>query len=499
MAGSLSVAFAGRFGLCSMIKYFFHCLIIFFISGYSFAAVYNGQTCPAGHKAEFRNSMVQGPIFTSAAAACAATSQYQPGNGWSGEWTGGVCYLDRNNAGGGYGPISLTIECVVDTPPVVDPPTNNCPVIPDAGNVTVTMGYKSQNSDSAPKVINFYPNESDTPVTRTYCGPQNCRIKPKEPVFSCQRNPTPSSNGYYEVACTFASDQVGGVCTGGETPKNPPPPTTPPVPPVPPGQMPCPAGSVPTGLDKNGIMVCTGTTTPPVPPKISTDKPPVVTQNSDGSTTTTNTKTTTNADGSTTTHTTTTTVGADGGKTTTTGSVTSAVPDGAGGAGGGSTPGKEDAPPSDFCVQNPQLSICKNSTVAGTCGEVSCTGDAIQCATLRAAAAMECRQAEDIKGMKESPVSSLGEQIMAGADPMKSQITDALKGDVVDMAGKANLDESSFLPSSCFGAKSFTVMGHTVVADFGAGCSAIEPLKYVLLALAYIAAYLIVGRAITGG
>ena len=383
-------------------------------------------------------------------------------------------------------PATINDACGV-APPVPD----QCPTIRDAGNVTVTMGYKSHNSDSAPKVINFYPNESDTPVTRTYCGPQNCRIKPKEPVFSCQRNSIPSSNGYYEVACTFASDQVGGVCTGSEAPKNPPPPTTPPVPPVPPGQMPCPAGSVPTGLDKNGIMVCTGTSNPPVPPKVTTDKPPVVTQNSDGSTTTTTTTMSSNSDGSTTTQTTVTKVGADGGKTTTTSSTTTPA---AGGATGDS-PGKEDAPPSDFCVQNPQLSICKNSTVAGTCGEVSCTGDAIQCATLRAAAAMECRQSEDKKFFEASSLTALGDQLSKGVDPNASSTPSPDNAKVVTMP--SSLNGSGWLAGGSLPAdKSFTLQGHTIVIPLSRALAYLVVLRYAMMIVALLASFKILSGAI---
>jgi hypothetical protein len=43
-----------------------------------------------------------------------------------------------------------------------------------------------------------------------------------------------------------------------------------------------------------------------------------------------------------------------------------------------------------FCAENPDLSICKTSTFAGSCSSTSCSGDAIQCAIAQTAARSEC-------------------------------------------------------------------------------------------------------------
>nr|GFD56653.1 hypothetical protein [Tanacetum cinerariifolium] len=90
------------------------------------------------------------------------------------------------------------------------------------------------------------------------------------------------------------------------------------------------------------------------------------------------------------------------------------------------------------------LAICKDSSVAGTCGEITCSGDAIQCATLRAAAALECRDKSDRDDLGKSPLVGSGDAILQGNDPMKGQIDAALKGDTVDMGG-SSLDRNGFL------------------------------------------------------
>lgn len=253
----------------------------------------------------------------------------------------------------------------------------------------------------------------------------------------------------------------------------------------------CPGGTVQAGADSSGIPICIGNGTNPTKASStsSTTTPTTTTTNSDGSTTTTSTKSTTNSDGSVTTTTTTTTTGTDGTVKTSVTSNTSSTPSGASG---------QNDDTKDFCSAHPELTVCQNSTVSGSCASVSCTGDAIQCATLRAAATMQCAQQQDIDALKAMSQKALGDQIMAGNDPMATQISDTLKGTDVDMS-HVSFDQSGFLSGgTCLANRSFSVMGQSVAVDFTSLCNNIAPLRAVMMAVALILAYLIVGRSVVG-
>lgn len=298
--------------------------------------------------------------------------------------------------------------------------------------------------------------------------------------------------------CTLRYVYTGTECSGqepspapapGEAPKldQQMPPTTPP-----PGKG-CPEGSVQGGVDSAGTPICIGTGTnpqnaPPPPPKITSEK---TTQNADGSTTKTTTETTTNSDGSKTTVVTNVTTMPDGSTKTDTSKNTGN--NSAGGA--GKDESAKDDEKYDLCKQNPMLNICRNSSVSGTCGEVTCQGDAIQCATLRAAAAMECRSKKQEEDFLKRPEIAAGQQILDGNDPLKGEIDRVLKGESVDF-GAENLDQSGFLGGgACLAPRTFTVMGQAVTVSFDSMCSNIQPLRYLVLSCAFILAYLIVSRA----
>jgi hypothetical protein len=182
-------------------------------------------------------------------------------------------------------------------------------------------------------------------------------------------------------------------------------------------------------------------------------------------------------------------VSPDGTVKTSQSSSTGAKPDGTGGKSDDSK---------DFCSAHPELTVCQNSSVSGSCGQTACQGDAIQCATLRAAAAMQCAQQQDTDALKAMPQKALGDQIMAGADPMAGQISDTLKGTEVDMS-RVSFDQSGFLSGgTCLANRSFVVMGRVVPVDFTTVCNNIAPLRAVMMAVALIMAYLIVGRSVVG-
>jgi hypothetical protein len=249
-------------------------------------------------------------------------------------------------------------------------------------------------------------------------------------------------------------------------------------------------------VSADGVPICIGTGTdpknaPPPPPKVESEKSEPT---PDGGTKNTHTSTTTNSDGSTTTTTTTTTTAPDGTKTVTVDKNT--TPNSAGGA--GKDESKKDDEKYDLCKQNPQLTICRNSSVAGTCGQISCQGDAIQCATLRAAAAMQCQQQSDLDTLKTMPSKALGDAILGGTDPQKTAIEDLVKGTQVDMS-KPVLDQSGFIGGgACLANRTVTVLGQSVEVNFTRVCQDIQPIRAAVMALAFFAAYLIVSRSVLG-
>lgn len=263
-----------------------------------------------------------------------------------------------------------------------------------------------------------------------------------------------------------------------------------------PGKGPCPTGTVHAGMSQSGIPMCigSGSTPPAKPPQPKTETEKNET-GADGSTTNTKTVITTNSDGSTTKTVTVTVTKADGTKETSGTASTSTTPSG--------VAGKTDRGPEDdkydLCKTNPNLSICREGSVTGTCGQIQCVGDAIQCATLRAAAAMECRGKADEDALKASPQTALGNSILSGADPMKAQIDTAMKGTEVDLS-KPGLDDTGFIGGgSCLPNKTMSVMGRSVTVEFAQLCTNIQPLRGVVMACAFILAYMIVSRSVLQG
>lgn len=252
----------------------------------------------------------------------------------------------------------------------------------------------------------------------------------------------------------------------------------------------CPAGSVAGGVDSSGITICVGSGRDPGgamggnsgSSSSTTTKPATTTTNADGSTVKSQDTITHNSDGSDTTTTTTETTKADGSKDVTVVSTTSKKPDG--------SSGKPDPNPDqqDFCKLHPDLTICSNSSVSGACGQITCMGDAIQCATLRAAAAMQCKQKQDDDDLKASGLYSLGSGVVGGTDPQSDSLPTKANAAHVDVP--STLDTSGWLGGGgCFVDKSFSVQGHTFVVPFSKSCDYLLGLRYALMAAAMLVSF----------
>jgi hypothetical protein len=146
----------------------------------------------------------------------------------------------------------------------------------------------------------------------------------------------------------------------------------------------------------------------------------------------------------------------------------------------------------DLCKLHPELNVCRNSTVDGTCEAVTCSGDAIQCATLQAAAKMECRAKKDADEIAQSSLKTLGQGAVGGT--VDSTLPTPQNGDTVNMG---SLDASGWLGGgACFTDKSFTVQGHTVSIPFSRACDYLVALRYALMVAAMIVSFKILSGAI---
>lgn len=324
-----------------------------------------------------------------------------------------------------------------------------------------------------------------------------CSVKMTD-MKSCW-GPTGSYADYEagKAVCKFAYVTTGNQCTAGPgTPGMVPDPGSVPrmdqVPPQkpPPGTSSCPKGTMQGGVDSAGIPICIGTgsdpkNSPPPPPKIESSKSE---STPDGGTKTTDTTTTKNSDGSTTTETKTTTTAPDGTKTVTVTKDTSTTLTG----GAGKDDSKRDDEKYDLCKQNPMLNICRNSSVSGSCGEISCMGDAIQCATLRAAAAMQCKQKQDEDSLNSSPLKAKGEAAINGTD--LDGLPSPKNAQIYKIPG---IESQGWLGAGgAFEDVSFVVQGHEIVVPLSKWTGYLVSLRYALMIIASMISFRILGSAI---
>lgn len=251
----------------------------------------------------------------------------------------------------------------------------------------------------------------------------------------------------------------------------------------------------------NGNQTClkSGSSVPtPGPSTVKTStqvSQPVTTTNSDGSTSTATTTTTTKTSPygtSTTTETTTVTTTSDGKSTTSKATQTSGTvdPPVSQTSNGSQQPNQEQK---DLCQTHPELNICHNSSVSGTCGEITCSGDAITCAIARETAAKRCEDKAASDAIKDSPEYKLGKDVMGGADPMSGILPN--KDNAMQLNLPTALDTSGFLGGgSCFADKTFSVQGHQFTLPFSAACAYLVAFRYALM----IAAMLISFRMLSG-
>lgn len=257
----------------------------------------------------------------------------------------------------------------------------------------------------------------------------------------------------------------------------------------------CPGGSTQGGIDSGGTPICVGSGTNPTGSNggAPTDAKPTSstttkTTDASGNKVTTTTGTRDNGDGSKTTTKTVETEAPDGSKSSSTTTTTGLTP--------GGKQGQPDKPDDDFCRQHPELNMCRNSSVAGQCGQISCNGDAIQCATLREAATIQCRQKEAEDAIKASSQYTLGNAAANGNDPEKDSLPSPGNGQTVDISA---LSADGWLGGgSAFDDVSFTLQGHTITVPLDKVSSFLLALRYALMVAASLVSFRILSGAVFG-
>lgn len=451
----------------------------------------------------WRNDAGDKPWFKSADAACAARNGgkhisakvYSPG------FANCVIPDGNNSTPPAYIINGSAVEFAMPDCPsgqVRDPATGACGVkppdppkkcgTPSGGKVTWEGSYGWSPDGGA---LTVEPSPGIPKNTGT------CGVTGQPKLDRCDK--WPAQGGGYNHSCTWTGESNGeDVPQGPGTPSGPgnipgAPSTPANMPPTPAGDNPsasCPVGSVQGGVDSSGIAICVGSGSNPNPPP-STPSTSTTTPGTDssGNPTTTTSSTKTNSDGSSSTTTTTTTTKGDGSKSSVTSTTTTLAPNG--------NNGKPDPEQPSLCKQMPDLTICKNSTVSGTCAATACTGDAIQCATLRAAAEMNCRERDTLDELKKSSAYTLGQGIAGGNDPIGSTLPTTKNGATVAMP--TGLNASGFLGGgSCFGDKQVTVQGKVISLPFSKACDVLIAFRYALMVVAALVSFRIMSGAILG-
>lgn len=375
-----------------------------------------------------------------------------------------------------YDPIQAICVSAIEAPP------DKCDV-PAGQKMTFSVKEGSSAIDGdMPDVLPPFPKSSDT-----------CYYDGLPELNGCYHY---FENGRKNYACTYTATSNGIPVAKGQGPQiAPPKESTDQEPPnMPPKAAPddktCPRGTVNAGLSSSGIPMCVGQGTnpknpPAAPPKVEVEKNEVM---PDGSTQNTKSVTTKNADGSTTTVKTVTVTKSTGEKETTQEKNTTPTP--------GGKPGKETENPvtesNNVCKQNPNLAMCKNSTVGGKCGETSCTGDAIQCATLRAAAILQCKAEKDELDLKASPLAAKGQSAMDGSD--MEGLPGPKNGLVVNVASMKS--EGWLGNGAAFEDVSVNLRGQEILIPLSKWSSYLLPFRYMLMIIASLISYRILAGAV---
>jgi hypothetical protein len=142
----------------------------------------------------------------------------------------------------------------------------------------------------------------------------------------------------------------------------------------------------------------------------------------------------------------------------------------------------------DLCEKNPALNICQNSTLTGTCGTITCTGDAITCEIAKQAAKANCDAKQREDELKASGQYKLGNDALGGNDPLASTLPNKDKPEEINI--QSSLDSSGFLGGgACIPDTQFSVSGQQISIPWSKACEYLVGLRAALMVMAFMMAF----------
>lgn len=142
-----------------------------------------------------------------------------------------------------------------------------------------------------------------------------------------------------------------------------------------------------------------------------------------------------------------------------------------------------------FCDENPNLSICKETSFNGNCNALpTCEGDAIQCAMAADQIARNCKMFDD---------HSTSEEALFNSEKNKEgSVTGDLPGNEAVSIGPGNFDTTDAIGSGagCVTDKVVTIVGQSVTVPFSRVCEYLAMFGNALMLFSFVLAGRIVGR-----
>jgi len=345
------------------------------------------------------------------------------------------------------------------------------PVTCSAGSDQRTITWFQGHDTNRDGSVDTYPGGGNisTGVTRTYdVGGCQYTFDGNVNSISCESYASAPTKVY----CSASFKQNGSTSTGTEG-----------TPTTPDGSGPCPSGQ--SYGTVNGVGGCYASGSPPTPSTPSkTSTQQNVVDNGNGTSTQTTTKT--NPDGSTTTTVTiinNTTGQQQPGTTSTTETKLNPSAESAKNSGQGPTEQAE------FCRDNPNSPMCRQGTWAGSCSTTfSCTGDAVQCAQAQAAYQFAC------EATKRTAQTDLGEQIIAGTDPLASTLPKSSNAETINLNVAGTINQAGWLSRSCPADEVFSYIGgQSFTVPWSTWCGYLQLFANLIVAACLLAAARIIG------
>lgn len=146
-----------------------------------------------------------------------------------------------------------------------------------------------------------------------------------------------------------------------------------------------------------------------------------------------------------------------------------------------------------FCQQNPTLSICKEATWSGNCGENApkCTGDAVDCAVAAQTLAMKCALTES------TAAGEFGLKLANGQDPDKALLPtkeNATETDIQQVLADAEASGGSLGAGQCPQDKVVSVGSRSFTLPLSSVCPYLEVIGNLVVAASMVGAMFIIGK-----